>query len=97
MACRIELLKREYIQRRDYDYTANVISLRFLETNKKSVLQHCFNALRHEKERLKQQIMEKALDGDMNQKLIRANAYLHDKSVILQEKYQRQSCEVIKN
>jgi hypothetical protein len=74
---------RDYIQRRDFDYTANVISLRFLETNKRYVMQHCFDALRHEKERLKQLIMEKALDGDMNQKLIGANAYLHDKSLVL--------------
>jgi hypothetical protein len=33
--------------------------------------------------------MGKALEGDMNQKLVKANAYLHEKSLKLQKKYQR--------
>ena len=45
---------RDYVQKKDFDYTANVISLRFLETNKRYLKQLCFDALRHEKERLKQ-------------------------------------------
>jgi len=45
---------RDYVMRKDFDYTANVISLRFLETNKRYLKQLCFDALRHEKERLKQ-------------------------------------------
>jgi hypothetical protein len=31
--------------------------------------------------------MKKALEGDMNQKLIGSNAYLHERSVGLQKKY----------
>ena len=74
---------RDYLERKRFDFSANVISLRILNTNEQYVLQMCFNAIRHEKVRQKLEIMGIALQGDMNKKLIGANAFLHERSVQL--------------
>jgi murein L,D-transpeptidase YafK len=60
-------------------------------------MQACFNALKYETHNIKLKILNQALEKDMNRQLIAANAFLHDKSVELQAKYKRQSCEVMKS
>lgn len=80
---------RDYLAKKDFDMTSNMLSLRFIKANRQFTLSHCFQALRHNKQTRKARIIKEALEEDMNLSLDQTTAFLHATSSQLQVRYRK--------
>ena len=80
---------KDYLAKKDFDMTSNVLSLRFIQANKHETLQGCFDAIKNNMQNRKARIIKEALNQDMNVSLKDTTDYLHSVSFVLQKRYRK--------
>ena len=74
---------KDYLAKKDFDMTSNMLGLRFIQANKRYTLSHCFHALLKYKQTKKARVTRDALEQDMDPSLQQTTDYLHSSSLKL--------------